>query len=173
MFLDFTKMQIMIHRKRFSLLYSVCFRGQFKGASIYDVTQISYPLSSLPLKYNCFNYNFMLSVTKTNTLLPFLYGQLSDQWNCTSHNIELLIRPWWLGGRAYDQIHIKNIELLHINTMSCPIIFNSITIELTVPTYCYCGFRLTLCYQSTWKNLYRYTLVPLHSQTMSVAILCL
>ena len=151
MFLDFTKMQIMIHRKCFSLLYSVCFRGQFKGASIYDVTQISYPLSSLPLKYNCFTYNFMLSVTKTNTLLPFLYGQLSDQWNCTSHNI----------------------EFLRINTMSCPIIFNSNTIELTVHTYCYCGFRLTLCYQSTWKNLYRYTLVPLHSQTMSVAILCL
>ena len=30
--------------------------------------------------------------------------------------------------------------------MLCPIIFNSNTIELTVHTSCYCGLRLTLCY---------------------------
>ena len=30
--------------------------------------------------------------------------------------------------------------------MSCPIIFNSNTIELTVHTSCYWGLRLTLCY---------------------------
>ena len=32
-----------------------------------------------------------------------------------------------------------------INTMSCPIILNSNTIELTVRTPCYCGLRLTVC----------------------------
>ena len=32
-----------------------------------------------------------------------------------------------------------------INTMLCPIIFNSNTIELTVHTSCYC-LELTLCY---------------------------
>ena len=30
--------------------------------------------------------------------------------------------------------------------MSCPIIFNSKTIEHTVQTSCYCGLRLTMCY---------------------------
>ena len=30
--------------------------------------------------------------------------------------------------------------------MSCPIIFNSNTIELTMHTSCYYGLRLTLCY---------------------------
>ena len=31
--------------------------------------------------------------------------------------------------------------------MSCPIIFNSNAIELTVYTSCFCGLRLTLCYR--------------------------
>ena len=40
----------------------------------------------------------------------------------------------------------NSVNLWHINTMSCPIIFNSNTIELIVRTSCYCGLRLTLCY---------------------------
>ena len=33
-----------------------------------------------------------------------------------------------------------------IDNVSCPIIFDSNTIELTVHTSCYFGLRLTLCY---------------------------
>ena len=36
--------------------------------------------------------------------------------------------------------------------MSCPIIFNSNTIELTVHTSCYLGLRLTLCYRD-WFSI--------------------
>ena len=45
----------------------------------------------------------------------------------------------------------SNSTFLDINTMSCPIIFNSNTIELTVQTSCYCGLRLTLCYYQEWS----------------------
>ena len=36
-----------------------------------------------------------------------------------------------------------------INTVLCPIIFNSNTIELTLHASCYLGLRLTLCYVAT------------------------
>ena len=61
---------------------------------------------------------------------------------------------WWSRWHVYVTEQVSLINSLHevsnfirnINTMLCPIICNSDTIELTVHTTCYWGLRLTLCW---------------------------
>ena len=48
------------------------------------------------------------------------------------------------------QYHTLKWHSNFVNTLSCPIIFNSNTIELTVHTSFYC-LELTLCYQTSTK----------------------
>ena len=47
--------------------------------------------------------------------------------------------------------HKKISPTCIINTVSCPIIFNSNTIELAVHTSCYFGLGLTLRYKKNYK----------------------